>query len=179
MSILDDAAKDTSTPQTPAATPTAAPTGATTGGSILEQAAAEQPSAAVSSTPAPVESTLDRWKREAYETLGQAVPQVAVAPMQAVKTHILDKFQQSGRELGNIAENKVNSFLAAADDMMSEDLGEKKRTEIPASAKGLEGEYLRQKFQTESPITAGVTGGVANLGGQILGDPTNWPFLAK
>ena len=176
MGILDDAEKAQATPQ--AAPASATPTPNAPQGSILDQAVTATGTPAVTPvTPAP-ESTVDRWTREAYEAIGKAVPQTSVAPMRGLQTHLLDKFRQSGQELGKIAENKVNTFLGAMDDEISSDMGEK-RAEIPSYAKGLEGTYLRQKFETESPVLAGATGGLANLGGQILGDPTNWPFLAK
>jgi hypothetical protein len=183
MGILDDAAKQDSTqPQVSPATPTAQPQG----GSILEQAAEQQKTAASTSTVPPVESESmsDRWAREAYETVGQAVPQWAATGMRGLQTGLLDKFHQSSRELGNIAEHKINTFLSYADQATGDlegDLGgtQKPHEAIPAYAKGLEGSYMENKFETGSPITAGVTGGLANLGGQILGDPTNWPFLAK
>lgn len=116
--------------------------------------------------------------------VGKAVPQFMTGPLAAYTHHVVDKTQQASREVGNIAENKVNTFLAYADDFMSdldEDLGGKKakKEPIPAYAKGMEGAYKRQKFEENAPILSGITGGLANLGGQIIGDPTNWPFLAK
>jgi hypothetical protein len=187
MGILDDAAKqqDSTQPQVTPATPTAQSAQPTEGGSILEQAAAQQKAAAPSTFDAPPpESLVDRWTREAYETVGQAVPEWAATGMRGVQHGLLDKFHQSSRELGNIAEHKINTVLAYADQAMGdldEDLGGKKQKHepIPAYAKGLESKFTENKFETESPITAGVTGGVSNLGGQILGDPTNWPFIAK
>jgi hypothetical protein len=181
MSILDDAANQQATSQPAAAT--AAPSQ----GSILDQAAAAQP-AAVQTPPPQVESMTDRWKREAYETIGKAVPQAAVAPLQGLQTHVLDKFHQSSSELGKIAESKVNTALAygmdSMDSLQSDLFNEDKQPGLGERAGIKAGDPLasnkmRTQFEKENPWIAGATGGVANLAGQVLGDPTNWPFLAK
>lgn len=124
----------------------------------------------------PVESMTDRWAREAYETVGKMLPQATTGPaMQQVKHYAIDNFQRAAQEGGNIAEHSVNNFFGAWDRAEAEANGEK----APAYAKGLETQYYAQKAQQENPVGTGVIAGLSNLGGQIVADPRNWPFLAK
>lgn len=114
MSVLDDAANSQSTPQAQPAAP-AAPA---QGGSVLDQAAAEQPSTTAVTPSAPVESTTDRWKRQAYETIGKILPQSTVGPsMQFSKENLSEPFEkfesgivEKGGEIGRIPAEALTFF---------------------------------------------------------------------
>src|ERR1017187_7000366 len=181
MGILDDAAKTLANPQaTPAAT-NAAPTGAPQGGSALDQAVAQQTAGGqqtAAQTAPPVESTTDRWKREAYETIGKVLPQAILPTGEAAEKDVLQPAERMGKETGNIAERKINTMLPYLSDEIGQLEGDKAEFE-PTVAPSLRAAQARLKFEKDNPWVSGISGGVANLAGQVLGNPTNWPFLVK
>ena len=170
MSVLDDAANSQSTPQAQPAAP-AAPA---QGGSVLDQAAAEQPSTTAVTPSAPVESTTDRWKRQAYETIGKILPQSTVGPsMQFSKENLSEPFEkfesgivEKGGEIGRIPAEALTFFQNMGAYMPS-----------PTGPRGQAIEPVEEAAKRLHPTLSGVGEGAGKFAGSMV-TPSNLALLA-
>jgi hypothetical protein len=142
------------------------------------------PTTSTASIAPPADSLLDRWENEAKtqfdKVVGPYVPEWTMKPMAAAEKYVLQPFARSSKEVGNITENKVNTFLAYAGDTAGQMEGDESNVaHEPKVSSSLRATQMRLKYEKDNPWLSGATGGLANMAGQVLGDPKMWPFFYK
>lgn len=150
----------------------------------FSQMAGATPPSTPPPTPPPADSLLDRWENEAKtqfdKVVGPYVPEWTMKPMAAAEKYVLQPFARSSKEVGNIAENKVNTFLAYAGDTAGQMEGDESNVaHEPKVSSSLRATQMRLKYEKDNPWLSGATGGLANMAGQVVGDPKMWPFFYK
>jgi hypothetical protein len=163
--------------------PTQAQAAPTNGGSVLDQAVDAVGKDAKANDVAATPDSPYSWLERAEGSVLKHVPfDEDNKVLSWVNKNIVQPPVRMGEEVGKIVANRGLKGLAygeeAMDDLQSDIFGDKnQRTEIPAAAKGMEGDYLRMKFEETNPRVSGVASSAFNFLGQLVGNPTNWPLM--
>lgn len=101
--------------------------------------------------------------------IGSLIPEGAVRPLEWAEKHIVHPPEVMATEGGHI-------LRAKALDVLGEETASDEQYEALAN-NPLRNNILRAQAEKEHPIISGVVGGAAELGGNIIADPRNWPMM--